>query len=576
MYSTPSLSYPDFVLPDRLWFSSKGVNLELIACRSAVPCPCCAHLSHRIHSHYVRTLADLPWQEKTVCIHLHARRFFCTNGQCKTRIFTERFPEFVVPYGRRTLALHQALHLIGLALGGRAGARLAQGLKMRVARDSILRALRRWPEETSSYKESSGLRVVGIDDWAFRKGQRYGTIFCDLERHCVLDLLDDRNCQSAAAWFRAHPEIQIISRDRGGIYAEAAREGTPQAIQIADRFHLLKNLVDMMQRVASNEQTLFQALFREASPPPANGPVSGEAPEVDSNIQRSPDSQIKVRRKLTRAQAIKEERRQKKRERYEQVMTLRKKGVSVKNIADQVGISRRTTQRLLHAVAFPDSSTRAKRLKIIEPYRRHLDQRWENGCHNAAQLFREVQAQGFRGSYAVVYAYLFERYESGTRDLGEGGARASLGLCSVPSPRQAAWLFLYPAKSLALVERREGVEVSKKQAAVLHQILVGDSPLTTVILLARQFIEMVTKRQPEVLDTWIQTALDSGMKELGRFARSIVQDYAAIRAALELDISNGQVEGQVNRLKMIKRQMYGRAGLDLLKTRLITPLRAPI
>ena len=214
-----------------------------------MPCPCCAQLSHRIHSHYVRTLADLPWQERAVCIRLHARRFFCTNGQCKTRIFTERFPEFVVPYGRRTLALHQALHLIGLALGGRAGARLAQGLKMRVARDSILRALRRWPEETSSYKESSGLRVVGIDDWAFRKGQRYGTIFCDLERHRVLDLLDDRNCQSAAAWFRAHPEIQIISRDRGGIYAQAAREGAPQAIQIADRWHLLKNLGDMLQRL---------------------------------------------------------------------------------------------------------------------------------------------------------------------------------------------------------------------------------------------------------------------------------------------------------------------------------------
>ena len=564
MFTTSSLSYPDFVLPDRLWISSKGVNLELMACRSAVPCPCCALLSHRIHSHYVRTLADLPWQEKAVCIRLHARRFFCTNAQCKTRIFTERFPEFVVPYGRRTLALHQALHLIGLALGGRAGARLAQGLKMRVARDSILRALRRWPEE-SSYKESNGLRVVGIDDWAFRKGQRYGTILCDLERHRVLDLLDDRNCQSAAAWFRAHPEIQIISRDRGGIYAQAAREGAPQAIQIADRFHLLKNLVDMMQRVASNEQTLFQALFRGSSPPPANGSVRGEAPEVDSNIQRSPASQFK----LTRAQAIKEERRQKKRERYERVMTLRKNGVSLKNIADQVGISHRTAKRLVHAEAFPDASTRAKRHKIIEPYRRHLDQRWENGCHNATQLFREAQALGFRGSYGVVYAYLCERYGPGTRGLGESGARVSQGLSSVPSPRQVAWLFLYPEKALALVERREGPEVSKKQAAVLHQMLVGDSPLKTATLLARQFIEMVTKRQPEVLDTWIQAALDSGMKELGRFARSIVQDYAAIRAALELDISNGQVEGQVNRLKMIKRQMYGRANFDLLRLRVL-------
>ncbi|HVF10371.1 MAG TPA: transposase, partial [Abditibacteriaceae bacterium] len=285
---------------------------------------------------------------------------------------------------------------------------------------------------------------------------------------------------------------------------------------------------------------------------------------------------IKMTRKLTRAQAIKEERRQKKWERYEQVMTLLKNGVSVKNIADQIGISYRTAQRLVHAEAFPEASTRVKRRKIIEPYRRHLDERWESGCHNATQLFREVQAQGFQGSYGVVYAYLSERYEPGTRGLGEGGARASHRLCSVPSPRQMAWLFLYPDKSLALTERREGLEVSQKQAAVLHQLLAGDSPLKTAILLARQFIEMVTQRQPEVLDAWIQAAIDSGLEELGRFARSIVQDYAAIRAALELDISNGQVEGQVNRLKTLKRQMYGRAGLELLKARLMTPLIAPV
>jgi transposase len=187
-----------------------------------------------------------------------------------------------------------------------------------------------------------------------------------------------------------------------------------------------------------------------------------------------------------------------------------------------------------------------------------------------------VQTQGFQGSYGVVYAYVCERYGPGTPGLGESGARVSQGLSSVPSPRQVAWLLLYPEKSLALVECREGPEVSKKQAAVLHHLLIGDSPLKTTILVARQFIEMVTKRQPQVLDTWIQAAIDSGMEELGRFARGIIQDYAAIRAALELDISNGQVEGQVNRLKMIKRQMYGRAGLKLLKARLITPLSAPI
>ncbi len=570
MYSTSSLSYPDFVRPDRLWISSKGVTLELMTCRSAVPCPTCARLSHRIHSHYIRTLADLPWQNNAVCIRLHSRRFFCCNAQCRTQIFTERLPEVVAPYARRTLALHEALHLIGLALGGRAGARLAEGLKMHTTRDTLLRALRRWSEEAfrenPSYKEGE-LRVVGIDDWAFRKGQRYGTILCDLERHRVIDLLPDRSAESASAWFRAHPDIQIISRDRGGIYAHAAREGAPQAIQIADRFHLLKNLVEMMQRVASNEQAQVQALFRKSLQQPLNGKEAGN---------KVPDSQTKMARKLTRAQAIKDERRQKKWDRYERVMTLRKNGVSVRSIADQVGISYRTAKRLVHAEAFPDASTRAKRRKIIEPYRRHLDQRWKSGCHNATQLFHEVQAQGFEGSYGVIYAYLCERQELRTPGLDGGKKQISQRLSFIPSPRQIAWLLLYPEKSLALVERREGPEVRKRQAAVLHQLLVGHSPLKTAMHLARQFIEIVAKRQPEVLDTWIQAAIESDLKELERFARSIIQDYAAIRAALELDISNGQVEGQVNRLKMLKRQMYGRAGLELLKARVITPLRAPI
>lgn len=514
MYSTLSLSYPDSLRPDQLRISSKGVTLELIACRAAVPCPHCAQVSHRIHSQYVRTLADLPWQDNPVHIRLHSRKFFCCNPKCKTQVFTERLPEVVAPYGRRTLALHEALHLIGLALGGRAGARLAEGLKMHTSRDTLLRALQRWSDETfrenPSYK-GSDLRVVGIDDWAFRKGQRYGTILCDLERHRVLDLLADRSCESAAAWFRAHPEIKIVSRDRGTIYAEAARLGAPQAVQVADRFHLLKNLVEMMQRVASNEQTQVQTLFQKSSP--LTQSLTGhEDPDVDGNTQRSPDSQTKnqtkMMRKLTRAQAIKEERRQKKWERYKRVMTLRKNGVSVRSIADQVGISYRTAKRLVHAHAFPDASTRAKRRKIIEPYRRHLDQRWESGCHNATQLLREVQAQGFQGSYGVVYAYLCECYGpgthgSGTPGLGGSGARVSHRLFSVPSPRQVAWLFLYPEKSLTLVERREGPEVSKKQEAVLHQILVGDSPLKTAILLARRFIEMVAECQPEVLDTWI-------------------------------------------------------------------------
>ena len=265
MLTPPSLPCPDSVAIHRLAASDTHFVIELTACRGEVPCPDCAHLTHRLHSRYCRTLADLPLQDKAVSLVLHSRKFFCTNGACKTRVFTERFPDLVAPYARRTLSLHQALHFIGLALGGRAGAALARALKMHASRDTLLRSLQRFATGRGSSASRDAPRVVGIDDWAFRKGQRYGTILCDLERHCVIDLLADRSSQSAARWFGDHPTIEIISRDRSGMYAQAARQGAPQAQQIADRWHLLKNLGEMLQRVVErNYQHLRQAARDQA------------------------------------------------------------------------------------------------------------------------------------------------------------------------------------------------------------------------------------------------------------------------------------------------------------------------
>jgi transposase len=241
MCTPSSLPCPDSVSIQRLSVGDTHIVIELTTCRGEVPCPDCAQLTHRLHSRYRRTVADLPLQDKAVSLVLHSRKFFCTNSACQTRVFTERIPDLVAPYARRTVGLQEALHLIGLALGGRAGAALARALKMYASRDTVLRSLRKWIAEASREPKDAP-RVVGIDDWAFRKGQRYGTIICDLERHRVIDLLADRSSESAAKWFRNHPAIEIISRDRGGMYAQAAREGAPHALQIADRWHLLKNL----------------------------------------------------------------------------------------------------------------------------------------------------------------------------------------------------------------------------------------------------------------------------------------------------------------------------------------------
>ena len=274
---------------------------------------------------------------------------------------------------------------------------------------------------------------------------------------------------------------------------------------------------------------------------------------------------------MTRAQALKEDRRQKKLERYETAVALSKKGVSTQNIASQLGISCRTANRLLKAGDFPDSSTRAKRRKLVDPFRNYLDKRWREGCHNAASLFRELKKQNYQGAYGTVYEYLDKRWNPQKTAGPRGKNRGSPKATAPPSARQLAWLFLYPEKALHHIKRREGDDASQIQEQALLRLSQGESDLKTHVLIARQFIDMVANRKPEDLDTWIKTASKDGGEDLASFAQGIRQDYAAIRAALELDISNGQVEGQVNRLKTQKRQMYGRAALDLLKARLVSP-----
>ena len=223
--------------------SGGTITLAVRTAASQAICPCCKRRTSLIHSRYVRRVADLPWHGVAVRLELHTRRFRCQNSLCKQRIFCERLPGVVAHYARKTGRLNAALELIGFALGGEAGARLAGELGLIVSPDTLLRRLRQ-----SFQEERTTPRIIGVDDFAFRRGQRYGTLLVDLERRRPIDLLPDREAETLSAWLKAHPGIEIVTRDRSRTYASGITVGTPAAVQVADRWHLLKNLREALEQ----------------------------------------------------------------------------------------------------------------------------------------------------------------------------------------------------------------------------------------------------------------------------------------------------------------------------------------
>src|SRR5271170_2375260 len=256
--------------------------MVLRATGEASHCPGCRQESRRIHSRYSRRLSDLPWEGIAVRIELRVRRFFCDSEDCGQQIFTERLPKTVQRYSRRTCRLSASLQQITSALGGSAGSRLAKQLGILASGSTLLRQLRRKQIKPSA----QGPRVLGIDDWAWRKGHRYGTILCDLESRRVVDLLPDRESETVATWLRTHPGVEVVSRDRASAYAEAVRKAAPQAVQVADRWHLLRNLSEALTSTLQPHHRILtqttHAISALEAPPPAVPPASSHTTESDA------------------------------------------------------------------------------------------------------------------------------------------------------------------------------------------------------------------------------------------------------------------------------------------------------
>jgi len=438
---------------------------------------------------------------------------------------------------RQTARLTQALTGIAFGCGGEGGARLAERLGMPSSPDTLLRRIRR-----TALAERVTPRVLGVDDWAMRKGQRYGTILCDLEHRRPLELLSERSAETLAAWLIAHPGVELISRDRGGSYAQGAASGAPGALQIADRFHLLQNVRDALVRLLDrHHEDLKTAARTTLRPIPRAPPMAiASAPQVPAKppTRSSPPSTSRSRREHC----------------YEQVREQHRQGISQRRIARLLGLDRGTVARFVHANTYPERATRPYPTRV-DAFAEYLRERWEQGCRNAAQLTRELAAREFAGSYCAVKRFLARCLRDGQPEpmaLAPFPPRT-------PSPQCAAsWLL------------RDAGDLTVEQRAFVRVIIAECEELKRARSLARRFARLIRERLPDELDRWLaRAASPRSPSELRRFAKGLRADYAAVRGALVFEWSNGQVEGQINRLKLIKRQMYGGAKLDLLRKRVL-------
>ena len=352
--------------------STSMITLVVTTTSEEAECPLCHRCSSQIHSRYVRQIADLPWIGCAVRLQLHVRRFFCSNSECARQIFTERLPSVVAPYARRTTRLTEVLTLIGFALGGEAGKRLASGMSLVTSPDTLLRLIRTQPEE-----QIPTPRVLGVDDFSFCKRKTYGTILLDLERRIPIDLLPDREAATLVKWLKEHAGVEIISRDRGGPYAEGARLGAPEAQQVADRWHLLSNLSETLKGFFLNKKAQLDALVQK--------PAENLSEEEASQLTPWYAGTALSKRQEEKSMRLHQERV----DLYHQIHDLYARKVDPANIARQVGISRQSVYAYLKRKE-PPARTRIHRQykPLIEPYKEYLIKRWNEGCRNA-QLMRD-------------------------------------------------------------------------------------------------------------------------------------------------------------------------------------------
>lgn len=555
------MNVTDLLLPDcsglqvdKIEVESERVAISVASTKLKATCPYCQTESTRVNMQYSRKPADLPCAGQIVQLQMTVRCFFCDNAACEHRTFAERFPEVVAPYARRTDRLVAQQRQVAFEVSGEAGARLLAILAMPISPDTVLRLVR-----STAEPEPVTPRILGVDDWAMKKGQTYGTILVDHETQRPIDVLPERSAESLEEWLAAHPGIEVITRDRATDYAAGATAGAPEATQVADRFHLLQNLTDTLKRIFERQPKQLRTAAQQAAEVMNAQEEEQEAATLsdysttclDVDFMSANDTEPQKADEIqpdsadpTAAQL-----------RFDEVKSFQAEGWSQRAVASHLQMSRRTVRKYWSLDEYPQRPKRTLSGSSLTPYLSYLIQRWQEGCQNRKQPFAEVQEQGYTGSYSSVWRAFNHLAADETIIVVSQGKPLVIPSLSA---QRAAWLFSIQPDDLAPEQQH------------LRDALLNVCPdAADVYSLAQSFRQMIRDRTVDALDGWLLKAQQSVVGEFQRFAKGMQLDYAAVKAALQYSWSNGPVEGQVNRLKFIKCQMYGRANFDLLRKRVL-------
>lgn len=516
----------------------EALTVTLTASAPEACCPLCATPTMRVHSHYHRQPTDLPWGSLMLRLILRVRRFRCPVPDCPRRIFTERLPHLLRPYARRATRAQEVVRAVALALGGEAGARLLARLRLTLRAATVRRLIRR-----AQLPVVTPPRVIGVDDFALRRRHRYGTVIADLEERAIIDLLPDRSAATLAAWLRQQPQIEIVSRDRSPEYARGIGDGAPQATQVVDRWHLLRNLREVGERFLDTQRAHWQ----------------------DIALPEAADRMPPVRRSR-HEQAARRARRAQRRERYEEVRALRAQGMPLLQIARRLRMGRATVRRYATADAFPERAPHRRKPSQLLPYVSYLERRWAEGRRNGVQLWTELQAQGYAGSRRLIAQWVCQRR---TEPAPTTPHKHRRGGNAHPTPEAAPAARGASSRRLVWLLMNDPAKLTPPEHAALAHMQERSPAIATAYALMQDFVRMVRAQTPAAFAPWLDAVAQSDPPGFHTFAEGLKQDESAIVAALTLPWSNGPLEGFVNKIKTIKRHMYGRATFPMLRQRVL-------